>query len=40
MTDSFRDMIAEGWLVVYMDDILITSPDHDKDEEQTKRVLQ
>ena len=33
-------MIAEGWLVVYMDDILITSPDHDKDEERTKRVLQ
>ena len=40
MNDSFRDMIAEGWLVVYMDDILITSPDHDKDEERTKRVLQ
>ena len=40
MNDSFRDMIAEGWLVVYMDDILITSPDHDLDEERTKRVLQ
>ena len=40
MNDSFGDMIAEGWLVVYMDDILITSPDHDKDEERTKRVLQ
>ena len=33
-------MIAEGWLVVYMDDILITSPDPIVDEEQTKRVLQ
>jgi len=23
MNDSFQDMIAEGWLVVYMDDLLI-----------------
>ena len=40
MSDSFRDMIAEGWLVIYMDDLLIYS-DNDKDhEEQTKQVLQ
>ena len=40
MSDSFRDMIAEGWLVIYMDDLLIYS-DNDRDhEEQTKRVLQ
>ena len=40
MSDSFRDMIAEGWLVIYMDDLLIYS-DNDKDhEERTKRVLQ
>ena len=28
MNDSFRDMIAEGWLVIYMDDLLISSPNH------------
>ena len=40
MSNSFRDMIAEGWLVIYMDDLLIYS-DNDKDhEEWTKRVLQ
>ena len=40
MSDSFRDMIAEGWLIIYMDDLLIYS-DNDKDhEERTKRVLQ
>ena len=33
-------MIAEGWLVIYMDDLLIYS-DNDKDhEEQTKHILQ
>ena len=25
MNDSFKDMIAEGWLIVYMDDMLITA---------------
>ena len=25
MNDLFKDMIAEGWLIVYMDDMLITS---------------
>ena len=40
MSDSFRDMIVEGWLVIYMDDLLIYS-DNDKDhEERAKRVLQ
>ena len=40
MSDSFRDMIAEEWLVIYMDDLLIYS-NNDKDhEERTKRVLQ
>ena len=40
MSNSFRDMIAEGWLVIYMDDLLIYS-DNDKDhEERTKQVLQ
>ena len=40
MNDSFRDMIAEGWLVIYMDDILIFSPDAALHEERTKCVLQ
>ena len=40
MNDSFRDMIAEGWLVIYMDDLLIYSPDTTLHEERTKHVLQ
>ena len=40
MSNSFRDMITEGWLVIYMDDLLIYS-DNDKDhKERTKKVLQ
>ena len=33
-------MIAEGWLVVYMDDLLISSPNKQIHKERTKRVLQ
>jgi hypothetical protein len=33
-------MIAEGWLVIYMDDLLIFSPDDKLHEERTKHVLQ
>ena len=40
MNNSFRDMIVEGWLVIYMDDLLIYSPDTTTHTEQTKRVLQ
>ena len=40
MNDSFRDMIAEGWLLIYMDDLLLSSPDHHLDTECTKWVLQ
>ena len=40
MNDSFRNMIAEGWLVIYMDDLLIYSPDSTLHEECTKCVLQ
>ena len=40
MNDSFRDMIAEGWLVVYMDDLLLFSPDEETDTKYTRRVLQ
>ena len=25
MNDSFKDMITKGWLIVYMDDMLITT---------------
>ena len=39
MNDSFRDMIAEGWLLIYMDDLLILSPNKKTHEERTKRVL-
>jgi hypothetical protein len=27
MNDIFRDMLNEGWLIIYMDDILIYSSD-------------
>ena len=40
MNDSFRDMIAEGWLIIYMDNLLIFSPDENTHHECTKRVLQ
>ena len=39
MNDSFRDMIAEGWLLIYMDDVLIFSPNQKTHEERTKQVL-
>ena len=40
MNNSFRDMIAEGWLVIYMDDLLITSLDPTTHTKQTRHVLQ
>ena len=40
MNDLFKDMIAEGWLIVYMDDMLITAANKQENIEQTKRVLQ
>ena len=39
MNDSFRNMIAKGWLLIYMDDLLIFSPNAKTHEERTKRVL-
>ena len=39
MNDSFRDMIAEGWLLIYMDNLLIFSPDEKTHEERAKQVL-
>jgi hypothetical protein len=40
MNDSFRDMIAEGWLVIYMDDLLIFSSDDTTHSEHTRHILQ
>ena len=40
MNDFFKDMIAEGWLIVYMDDMLITASDKQTNIKCTKRVLQ
>ena len=40
MNDSFRDMIIEGWLVIYMVNLLIYSPDMTTHTEWTKWVLQ
>ena len=40
MNDSFWDMIAEGWLVIYMDNLLIFSLNDATHTEWTKGVLQ
>ena len=40
MNDFFRDMIAEGWLVIYMDDLLIFTPDEAIHIQRTRQVLQ
>ena len=40
MNDSFRDMITEGWLVIYMDDLLIFTPDEATHIQRTRQVLQ
>ena len=40
MNDLFSDMIEEGWLVIYMDDMLLFSKDLETHRERTRRVLQ
>ena len=40
MNDSFRDMITERWLVIYMDNLLITSLDPKSHAERTSHILQ
>ena len=40
MNDSFKDMIAKGWLIVYIDDMLITAANKKENIKQTKRILQ
>jgi hypothetical protein len=40
MDDYFRDMIDEGWIAIYMDDILIHARTKEDLEKRTKRVLE
>ena len=40
MDDIFSNMLDEGWLVIYMDDILIFSKDATTHRERMRRVLQ
>ena len=40
MNTIFADMLNEGWLVIYMDDILIFSSDPKVHRERTRRVIQ
>lgn len=40
MNDLFKDMLDEGWLVIYMDDLLIFSMDLPTHQERTRRILQ
>ena len=39
MNDLFKDMIAEGWLVIYMDDMLLFSKDKKTHTEHSKHIL-
>ena len=41
MNHTFQDFIDEGWLIIYMDDMLIHSKNNPElHQERTKRVLQ
>ena len=40
MNNSFQDMIVERWFIIYMDNLLIASPDLMTHAEQTCCVLQ
>jgi NDP-sugar pyrophosphorylase family protein len=40
MDDYFRDMIDEGWIAIYMDDILIHARTTEDLEKRMKQVLQ
>ena len=39
MDSTFGDMIAEGWLIIYMDDILVFAETLEECQERTKWVL-
>ena len=40
MNDILKDELNDGWVIVYMDDILIFSKTKEQLEEMTKQVLQ
>ena len=40
MNNLFEDYIVEGWLVIYMDNLLIYSLDQELHDECTQKVLQ
>lgn len=40
MNEYTKDMVAEGWMVIYMDDILIFSKDKEEHRLRTQRMLQ
>jgi len=39
MNNIFSDLLQEGWLIIYMDNILIFSPDYEIYQKQTHKVL-
>ena len=39
MDSTFGDMIAEGWLIIYMDDVLVFAKTLEECQERTKQVL-
>ena len=39
MDSTFRDMIVEGWLIIYMDDVLVFAETLEECQEQTRQVL-
>lgn len=40
MNQVFHDFIAEGWVIVYLDDVLIFSKSEDEHKEHLRRVFQ
>ena len=40
MNTIFADMMQEGWIVIYMDDILIFSADLEEHRKRTRRVIE
>ena len=39
MDSTFADMITEGWLIIYMDDVLVVAESLEECQERTKQVL-
>ena len=38
MDSAFGDIIAEGWLIIYMDDFLVFAETKEECQEQTKQT--